>query len=144
MGIPTGEVQTAAIAKCRNDATLQGLLGNPSDGSGNTFDQGSTPPDQPCPYLELFPITTQKGGLFVMGLDASDVYQQVTAFTKSGDFIQARAIMKRVYSLLDQQSLTLANGFTNPMLLFQNEQELFDSAQGKQQVVHRYKVSTQG
>ncbi len=143
MAIPTGETQTAAIARLRGDAPLQGLLGNSSDGSGNVFDQGSTPPDQVCPYLEVFPITTVKGTLVVMGLDGNDVYQQVTGFTRSGDFTQARAIMKRVHDLLDQQSLTIA-GFTNPLLLFENEQELFDSEQGKQQVVHRYLISTQG
>jgi len=144
VGLPTGEIEAAFIARYMGDATLQGLLGNPANPPGNVFDAGSAPTGQPFPYLVVFPITTQQGRGFAFGTDGKDVYVQVSCFTQSGGGAQARAIMKQVHELTHNKPLTLAGGFTNFLLYFDNEQEPPQNDGLTQAIFHRYLVCTQG
>lgn len=143
MGLPTGEIQTAVIAKLRGDATLQGLLTGAVTPYWSIFDEGGVPTNQAFPYVATFPIMTQSGTALTMATDATDVFLQISVYTQAGGFKSARAIAKQVYTLINRQSLTLAGGFTNFFTLFENEQEL--AMEGVTQgVVHRYKLMTQG
>lgn len=144
MGLPTGEIEAAFMARYMGDSTLQSLLGNPANPPGNVFDAGSAPTGQAFPYLVVFPITVQLGSAFAFGTDASDVYMQVSCFTQSGGLAQARAIMQQVYFLTHTKPVSLSGGFTNFLLYFDNEQETAEQDGITQSIHHRYKCMTQG
>ena len=144
MGLPVGEVQTAIITVLRGDSTLQGLLGNPTNPPAGIYDSGGALTNTAFPYVAVQPITGKVGTLLVMGTDATDIYLQVSVFTKYGGFSQARSIMKQVYSLLNQKSLTLTGGFNNPLTLLDNYQEIENGEAGVEQITVRFKLYTQG
>lgn len=144
MGYPTGEIESAAIARLRGDSTLAGLLGNPASPPGAIYDAGAVPTNAAFPYVVTQPLTTQEGTLLSFGMDAKDVYLQITAFTKYPGFSQARALVKQICALFDQQGLTLANGFTNPFLLFEDAQEMEDGETGVRWIPVKFKLYTQG
>ena len=148
MGLPTGEEQAAIITRLRGDSTLQSLLGSPVNPPGSIFDASGLAVNQAFPYIGVFPITSARGTAKAFGSDSVDSIVQVSIFTNVGapgaGFAQGRAIASRVYVLLHEQALTLANGFHNFFIQFLTEQE-FPEADGlTQQIVQRYQLKTQG
>lgn len=144
MGLPTGEIQTALIARYRGDTTLQGLLTGAVSPTWNIFDQGGVPTNQPFPYIVVFPIISQVGTALAFGSDSVDTFIQISIFTQAGGFSMARGIAKQVYKLTNQKELTLANGFNNFFVLFDNETETPQADGITQQIVHKYMLKTQG
>ena len=144
MALPTGELQTAFIARYRGDSTLQGLLTGATSPLWNIFDAGGVPTNQAFPYLVIFPITGRTGTALSMGGDAVDVYMQVQCFSQAAGFKVARAIMKQVYSLTQEYSFSLTGGFTNFFTLFDNEQELPEPDGLTQMIAHRYRCMMVG
>ncbi|BCL83175.1 DUF3168 domain-containing protein [Ktedonobacteria bacterium brp13] len=145
MALPTGAIQTAFLSRYRADVPLQGLLVGSATPTWNIFDEGGVPTNQPFPYGVVFPITSQSGTALVMGRDGVDTYIQVSVFTQAGGFAQARAIIARIYYLTHQKPLDLLlSGFSQFFLMFDNEQEQQQSDGITQQIVHRYKLFTQG
>lgn len=147
MGLPTGEIEVAAIARLRGDTTLQGLLVGASSPTWNVFDAHGVPTNQAFPYLVVQEITTQSGSALAIGptaQDATDVFVQISAYTQAAGFKQARGIAKQVYSLFHRQSLVLTGGFTNFFLLFENAQEVPQSDGLTQGLIQRFKLMIQG
>lgn len=142
MSYPAPSIQTAIIARLRGDATLQGLLGG-SGPTWNVFDADGVPGDYPCPYVATFPITSQSGEDLSFGTDAVDIFQQVSVFTQSKGFAQARTIAKQVYALLHEKALDLlADGFNQYLIIFDQDQELPDGIY--QHIPMRFALKTQG
>jgi hypothetical protein len=144
MGLPTAEAEAAFITRYMGDSTLQGLLGNPANPPGAIYDAMSVPTGAPFPYVVVQPITSQLGTAFAFGTDATDLFMQVSVYTQSGGFAQARAIAKQVYSLTHRYQFSLSGGFTNILTLFENEQEVPQPDGLTQAIIHRYKLDTQG
>lgn len=143
MGYPVAAIQTAIIARLRGDTTLRGLLVGGSAPEWNVFDADGVPVNQPCPYIVTFPITNQSGEDLAFGTDAVDTYQQVSIFTQSRGYAQARAIAARVYALLHEQALDLsASGFNQYLLIFDSDQELSEDGIN-QHIPQRYELKTQ-
>ncbi len=144
MSLPTGEIQTALVARYRDDSTLQGLLGNPINPPGAVFDQGGVQTNQPFPYLVVYEITSISGTTLAMGQDAVDSYIQVSVFTQAGGLSNARAIAKQVYALTQVKPVDLsASGFAQFFVLFENEQQKEEPDGLTQQIIHRYHFMTQ-
>lgn len=141
MGLPTAEIQTALISLLKGDTTLTTDLGG-----AFIYDIGGVPINTAFPYIACYPIMSQFGTAATMALDGVDTWVQVSVFTQTsgGGLATARSIAKRVYTLLNRQGLTLANGFSNFFCLFEHEQELQESDGLTQQIVHRYHLMTQG
>lgn len=139
MGIPTGEIQTAAIARYRGDATLTGLLGGEY-----VFDATGVPTNQPFPYLVVQPVSGTKGTAKAFGSDSVDTRLRVICYTQAGGFKAARAIMKQVYDITQEKALSLSNGFRNFFLQFDNEIELPGPDGLTETVAHDYMLKTQG
>lgn len=145
MGLPVGEIQTAFITRYRGDATLQGLLVGSVAPTWNISDADAVPTNQAFPYVVVQPITAKSGTALAMGMDATDVYMQVSAFTMSRGFAQARAIMKQIYALTNEYSFPLTGGFSNFFTLFDNYQELDSGGVDSiQQITARFRLMTQG
>lgn len=140
MALPTAEIQTALIARYQGDSTLTALLAS----AKAVYDAGGVQTNQPFPYVVLYPITSQAGTAMTFAVDAVDTWMQASVFTQYGGLAQARTIAKRVYDLTNRQALTLADGFTNFFLLFENEQEMEQPDGITQLVTHRYRLMTQG
>ena len=144
MGYPTGEIEAAAIARLRGDSTLAGLLGTPTNPPGAIYDAGAVPTNAAFPYVVAQPILTQEGMLLSFGLDAKDVFVQITAFTKYPGFSQARGLTKRICALFDNQPLTLSGGFTNVLLQFEDAHEQEDGETGIRWIPVKFRCWTQG
>jgi len=144
MGLPLVEVQTAMIALYRGDSTLQGLLGNPINPPAGVYDSGAVQTGRAFPYVVVTIPTTQLGTLMTMALDGADLYPHVSVFTQAGGFAQARGIAEQIYKLTHRTMLSLANGFSNVLTLFDNGQEMISGEESVQQITHRYKLMTQG
>jgi hypothetical protein len=140
MGLPTAEIETAAITRYRADNTLTAQLASATA----VFDEGAVPNGQAFNYVTVSTITSQGGTALVFGTDAVDVWLQVAIYTQVRGFAVGRQIAKRIYQLTQQQSFSLADGFTNFFLLFEREQERQQSDGLSQQITHRYKLMTQG
>lgn len=140
MGLPTTEIETAAITRYRADTTLTAQLAS----TIAVYDEGAVPPGQAFPYITVSTITSQSGTALVFGTDAIDTWLQIAVYTQARGFAVARQIAKRVYTLTQQQSLSLANGFTNFFLLFERQQEREQPDGLSQQVTMRFKLMTQG
>lgn len=123
---------------------MQGLLTGATSPTWNIFDALGVPTNQPFPYIVVFPVTSTKGTAFAFGSDSIDTTVQVSIFTMAGGFSPARIIAKQVYSLTDQKSLTLANGFNNFFVLFDNEVETPQNDGLTQMIAHKYMLKTQG
>lgn len=149
MSMPTGEIMAALIARYRGDATLQELLGNPTNPPGSVWDGGGgVPTNAPMPYIAVYIPVSESGTTLAMGQDAVDSYVYVSAFTQpgaGGGMKQARAIMKQVYELTQTEPLDLsASGFAQFFLLFQNAQEQPPNSDGlTPMIAHRYHLMTQ-
>lgn len=144
MGYPVPAIQVAIIARLRGDTTLRGLLVGSTAPEWNVFDADGVPVNQPCPYVVTFPITNQSGEDLSFGTDAVDTYQQVSTFTKSQGYAQARAIAGRNYFLLHMKVLDLsADGFNQYLIIFDSDQELSEDGIN-QHIPQRYKLQTQG
>ena len=149
MSDPAAAVQTAIIAALRGDTTLQGLMAPAVSPEWNIFDQGGSGQITPSfPYVYVHPVTAGLGAALAMGKDAMALYVQVSVFTKTEGFAQARGIAARCYSLLQGPlagALTLSGGFTNVLTLFQNRQELEQVEDGLiQHIADRYHFEIQG
>lgn len=148
MGVPTGEIEAAAIARLRGDSTLQGMLGNPVNPPGSVFDANGLAVNQAAPYIGVFLPTNMKGTAKAFGSDSVDTIMQVSIFTNVGGvdagFEQARGIAKQTYALLQEQSLVLTGGFRNFFIQFQNQQEAPEPDGLTQQIAQRYLLKTQG
>jgi hypothetical protein len=148
MSLPTAEIQAGFMTRYRADTALQGLLVGSVAPTWNIFDAEGVPVGQPFPYVVVQPITSNLGTAFVMGTDGVDTYMQVSVVTQTGvtgGFGQARAIAKQVYKLTHPHPLDLsADGFSQFLLLFDDEQELGQGDGMTQMIVHRYKSMTQG
>jgi hypothetical protein len=143
MGYPVAAIQIAIIARLRGDATLPGLLTGAVTPEWSIYDADGIPTNKLFPYIGTFPITNQVGSDLAFGTDAMDTWQQVSVFTKSKGFAQARAIAGRIYGLLDQKGLDLsASGFNQYFLLFNQDQELGDGIY--QHIPMRFALRTQG
>lgn len=144
MGLPTGEVQTALIALYRNDTTLQGLLVGSSAPTWNVFGMSSEPSGTAFPYLSVGIPSGVQGIARAMGLDAVDLVAQFSIFTRSGGFLQARAIAKQVYALIEPPAtLSLTGGFTHVMTQLKSYNEL-EEPDGIQHVPLQVLLSIQG
>lgn len=142
MSYTAASVQIGVIARLRGDVILQGMLGSAPPG-WNIFDADGIPVNQPFPYIVTFPILNQKGEAFAFGTDAMDTFQQVSTFTKSQGFAQARSIAGRIYALFDQKALDRSSdGFNQYKLLFDQDQEIGDGI--VQHIPMRFKICTQG
>jgi hypothetical protein len=148
MSLPTAEIQSGFMTRYRADATLQGLLVGSVAPTWNIFDADGVPTAQPFPYVVVQPITSNLGTAFTMGMDGVDTYVQVSVLTQTGatgGFGQARAIAKQIYKLTHPHPLDLsASGFSQFLLLFDDEQELPQGDGLSQMITHRYKLMTQG
>src|SRR5229473_3389266 len=148
MALPTGEIEAAIISRLRGDTTLQTLLGTVTNPPGSVFDAGGLATNQPFPYIGVFPVTSARGTAKSFGMDSVDSIMQVSIFTNVGapgaGFEAARALAKQVYALLQQQSLSLANGFRNFFIQFLSEQEIQEADGLTQHIVQRYQLKTQG
>lgn len=140
MGLPTAEIEAAAIARYRGDSTLTAELASTTA----VYDEGAVLTGQAFPYITVSTITSQTGTALVFGTDAVDTWLQVAVYTQTRGFATARQIAKRVYQLTQQQSLSLADGFTNFFILFEHEQERQQPDGLSQQITHRYKLMAQG
>jgi hypothetical protein len=140
MGLPTAEIEAAAIARYRNDSTLTAQLASTTA----IFDEGAVLTGQAFPYLTVSTITSQSGTALVFGTDAVDTWLQVAVYTQARGFAVGRQIAKRVYTLTQQESFSLADGFVNFFTLFEGEQARQQPDGLSQQVTHRYKLMTQG
>jgi hypothetical protein len=116
MGLPTGEIEVAAIDRYRNDSGLQTLLGGPY-----VFDETGVPTNTPFPYLVVCQPSSTRGTAKAFGSDSVDTRLRVICYTQSGGFKQARAILKYVYDITQEKPFALANGFHNFFLQFDNE-----------------------
>ena len=148
MADSTAAIQAALIARYRADASLQGLMTGASAPNWNIFDQGGSGNIVSVfPCIEVHPIAAQTGTAQAFGMDAMDVFVQVSVFTKSLGFAQARAIASRVYALTHGPvagNIPL-QGFTNVLTVFDNRQELEQTTDAlEQHIADRYKVWTQG
>jgi hypothetical protein len=153
MADSTGAVAVAFIARYRSDSTLQGILSGYNAAivtpEWNIFDQGGSGQITPVfPYVYLHPITAMPGTVMAMGKDAMDVYMQVSIFTQTEGFDQARAIASRIYALTNSRSsasvFSLGGGFVNIWTDWQNRQELEETTDTLvQHLADRYKVWTQ-
>lgn len=144
MGLPVGEIQTAAITRLRADVTLQGLLVGAVSPRWSIFDPGGVPNSQPFPYITVSEITGKVGTALAMGTDAADIYLQVSVFDQNLGFSRSRSIAKQAYSDLNKQSLTLSGGFTNFFILFDNYQEVPESDGLTEHIATRFKTMNQG
>lgn len=144
MGLPTGEIQTASIARLRGDTTLQGLLVGAVSPDWSIYDVGGVPINQAFPYIVLFPVTNTKGTALAFGSDSVDTVMQIDVFTKASGFATARAIAKQVYALMDQKKLTLTNGFNNFFVLFDNSIETPENDGLTQHITLKFQLKTQG
>lgn len=148
MTLPTPDIITAALTRYRADTTLQGLLVGSSAPLWSIFDEEGVPVNRPFPYVTVFPITSTSGTGLVMGLDGVDTWLQLAVYTQtgaSGGFAQARGIMKQLYSLTQPKPFDLSgSGLSNFFCMFENEQETPQQDGITQQIVHRYKLMTQG
>jgi hypothetical protein len=149
MADASGATQAALITLYRGDATLQGLMTSGSSPEWSIYDQGGGGIITPTfPYVYVHPITSQKGTAWVMGTDASDVYAQVSVFTRYEGFNQARAIAARIYKLTDGPSGAaplVITGFATVSATHANRQELEEVQDGLiQHIADRYKIMTQG
>jgi hypothetical protein len=145
VGYPVPAIQIAIIARLRGDTTLRGLLVGSAAPEWNVYDADGVPVNQPCPYVVTFPITNQSGEDLSIGTDAVDTYQQISIFTESKGYAQARAIAKRVYDLfMPNKTLDLSgDSFNQYTLFFDSDQEL-DEDGINQHIPQRYKLQTQG
>lgn len=148
MADPTATLQTSLVARYRSDPVLQSLMTGASAPEYNIFDQGGGGVlVATFPYVLLHPIQTQSGATMAFGTDAVDSFVQVSVFTKTQGFAQARTIAARIYALthgLLAAPLSLP-GFATVLMLFDNRQELEEISDGLiQQVVDRYKFFVQG
>jgi len=144
MGYPVLAIQTAIIARLRGDTTLRALLVGSVTPEWSIYDADGVPVSRTFPYIVTFPITNQSGEDMAFGTDAVDTFQQVSVFTQSRSFAQARGIVARVYDLLSpNKTLDLsADGFNQYTLFFDDDQELPDGT--NQHLEQRYKLQTQG
>jgi len=108
------------------------------------FDEGAVPPGQAFPYLTVSTITSQGGTALAFGTDAVDTWLQVAVYTQARGFAVGRQIAKRVYTLTQQESFALSNGFVNFFLLFEHQQERQQPDGLSQQITMRFKLMTQG
>lgn len=144
MGLPVGEIQTAAITRLRADVTLQGLLTGAVSPRWSIFDPGGVPTNQAFPYMTVFEITGKTGTALAMGKDATDVYLQLSVFDQNFGFSRARTIAKQAYSDLQENALSLANNFVNFFILFDNYQELMEADGLTSHIAIRMKTMNQG
>lgn len=147
MGLPTIAIQTAAIARYRADAPLQGLLAG-SAPLYNIFDEDGAPTNTPFPYIAMHPATSKRGKALTFELDAVDSLFQIWIYTQqgaSGGFAKARQIEKRLYDITHKQPFDLsASGFSNFFLLYQDSKEPQSSDGITQQIVMQFQLMTQG
>lgn len=145
MALPTASIQTGFITRLRASTDLRSALVGSISPEWSMYDQGGVPTNQAFPYVAIFPITSGSGTALAMRTDAVDTYVQVSIFTQSGGFAQARNIAKIIYSLLQKQAFDLSgDGFNQFFLLFDYEQELMQADGITQMIVHRYKLMTTG
>lgn len=148
MSYPNGAIETAAIARMRGDATLQGLMTGASAPLWNIFDFEGVPTNTPFPYVAAGVPTTGAGTAETMDLESTDSELQVSILTQtgaSGGFKQARTIAARVYKLFNRQALDLsASGVSNFFLMFAGSQELEQPDGISQHIPMRFKLMTQG
>lgn len=144
MGYPVDAIQTAIIARLRGSTTLQGLLVGSTAPEWGVYDADAVPVGKTCPYVVTFPITSQSGEDLSFGGDAVDTWQQISIFTKSKGYAQARAIAKCVYGLfMPNKTLDLSSsGFNQYSLFYDNEQALPDGVE--QHIAQRYALKTEG
>jgi hypothetical protein len=146
---PTGTIQAALIARYRGDTTLQGILSGYNAAivtpEWNIFDQGGSGAITPVlPYVYVHPIVMSPGTLMSMGKDGKDVRMQVSVFTMSEGFAQARAIIARIHDLTSMtagaSALTLS-GFSHIWTWFENRNELEQTTDVLiQHIADRYNV----
>lgn len=145
MADPTSVVQAALISLYRGDATLQGLMVGAVSPEWNIYDQGGSGIITPTPpYVYLHPITNGRGTFMAMGKDAKDIRMQVSVFTQTEGFAQARAIIARIHDLTAMPAgataLTLA-GFSHIWTWFENRNELEETTDVLiQHIADRYNV----
>ena len=147
MSDPSAAIQTAALARLRGDSTLQGLLTGAVSPTWSIYDAMGVPPLKTFPYLVVSLVTLSRGTALSMGQDATDALLQVQGFTQSdqaGGFAKLRGIMAQVYSLMQQQSLSLSGGATNFFLLFDRGQPLPGPDGRTQQYWQRYQLMNVG
>lgn len=144
MGLPVGEVQTAAIARLRGDTVLQGLLVGAVTPRWSIFDTGGVPTGQAFPYIVVSIITAKLGTALAMGTDATDIYLQTSTFDYNAGFARSRGIAKQVHADMEAQPLTLTGGFLNFFILLDNYQEIMQKDGLTSQVVQRWHLMTTG
>jgi Protein of unknown function (DUF3168) len=143
MGYPVPAIQTTIIARLRARATLRALLTGATAPEWGVFDADGVPTNYIGNYIVTFPITNQSGEDLSFGTDAMDTYQQVSIYTMSRGFAEARAIAAEIKDEFDQKALNLsASGFNQYLLIFENDQELPDGT--NQHIPMRFKLQTQG
>lgn len=144
MSHPSSAIMTAAIARYRGDATLQGLLTGSTTPTWNIFDGDAVPTNHPFPYVALYLPTSQSSEAETFTVDARDVYMQVSIFTQYAGFKQARGIAKQICALNYEQPLTLSGGLANVFIRLDSESEQPEDDGITQQIVQRWKLITQG
>lgn len=143
MGYPVIAIQIAIIARLRARVTLRALLTGAIAPKWGIFDADGVPTNYIGNYIVTFPITNQSGEDLAFGTDAMDTYQQVSIYTMSRGFAQARAIAAEVKDEFDQKALDLsASGFNQYLLIFDQDQEIPDGT--NQHIPQRYKLQTMG
>jgi Protein of unknown function (DUF3168) len=153
MADPSAAVQAAFVARYRGDTALQGILSGYNAAIGtpewNIFDQGGSGQIVPVfPYIYLHPIMNVPGTALAMNKDAVDVLMQVSIFTNTEGFDQARAIAFRLYALTNGRAgaagFSLSGGFTNIWTSWEQRNELEQTTDMLvQHLMDRYKVWTQ-
>ncbi len=109
----------------------------------NIFDAASVPTNQPFPYVAVSIPTDQIGETETASQDATDSYPQVSIFTRSGGFAQARNIAAEIRLLTHKQPLDLsASSLSQFFILYQSKQEIFDGV--AEHIPIRFKLITQG
>lgn len=147
MTLPTPAIITAALARYRSDATLQGLLGNPAHSSKSIFDSNGVPVGYPFPYIVVNILTEQEGTAETAAFDGVDSYMQVSVFTQTGPdggFGQARGIAEQVHTLTNRRPLDLsANNLSQFFVKFKNKTE--EAGDGmRQHIPLLFQLMTQG
>jgi hypothetical protein len=144
MGLPVGEVQSAAISLLRADTTLRGLLIGSVTPTWSVYDADGVPTLKAFPYVVLNIVTGKLGTLLVFGTDAVDVYLQVSTFDQNFGYKRSRGIAKQVHADLEWLPLTLAGGFTNVYLAVDNYNEIMEKDGLTSHIAQRFKLMVSG
>lgn len=118
MAQPFNEVQIALVTALRVNTAVQAAMTGAASPTWNIFD--NVPTSQVYPYLYIGDMQAGQGTVLVMGGKATDLLVTIHVFSALPGWSEVQKIVTAIDNLINEQILSLANGFTVVRQFFDN------------------------